>query len=162
MTTTTPAPLVLAREGAAGRAASWRRRWVDGFGGSRPHGRVARVLLLVGGFAAAVVLHVPLCPLAALTHVPCPGCGLTRATLALYSGHFADAFALHPMSPILGPLATVVGSVELGAYLLRGRWGVVMGLRQWWVSLIAGTLYLALLVVWIARFFGAFGGPVAV
>jgi hypothetical protein len=161
VTTSSPAPLVLAREGAAGRASLWRRV-AEARHASRLTGRAARVALLVGGFFGAVALHVPLCPLATLTHVPCPGCGLTRATLALYSGHFADAIALHPMAPILGPLVTVVGSVELGAYLLRGRWGVVFGMRQRWVTLIAGALWLALMMVWIARFFGAFGGPVPV
>lgn len=32
------------------------------------------------------------CPIKAIFHVECPGCGLTHATIYLLKGHFKDAF----------------------------------------------------------------------
>lgn len=37
------------------------------------------------------------CPLVVLTGLPCPGCGMTRASLLLISGHFKEALIMHPM-----------------------------------------------------------------
>jgi hypothetical protein len=40
------------------------------------------------------------CPILAATGVPCPGCGLTRATLALVRGDFYQSFQIHAFAPI--------------------------------------------------------------
>ena len=72
-----------------------------------------------------------------------------------------DAIALHPLSPLVSPL--VVGCVAYGVlvYVRSGRWPSLEGKGR--VLMTAGiALWLCLLVVWIARFFGAFGGPVPV
>jgi Protein of unknown function (DUF2752) len=42
-----------------------------------------------------------LCPLRAVTGVPCPSCGLTRALAHLERGHLAEAVRLHPFAPLL-------------------------------------------------------------
>ena len=52
--------------------------------------------------AAAAVFMLPIlfgvytCPIQAITGFPCPGCGMTRAALALLQLDFARAFAMHP------------------------------------------------------------------
>src|SRR4051794_13966871 len=72
-------------------------------------GGVARRAALAGvaAFGMAVVLYLELwrCPVAELLGVPCPGCGLTRAALALSQGDFAAALHLQPLSPLALPLA---------------------------------------------------------
>src|SRR5262245_14650085 len=75
---------------------------------SGQHGRVAPVALwlLVAGLAWWR------CPIAELLGVPCPGCGLTRAALALATGDVARALSLHPLSPI---------AVPFGAWLAHGE-----------------------------------------
>ncbi len=105
------------------------------------------------------LLDVPLCPVAALTHRPCPGCGLTRATLALLRGHLREAMGFHPLAPLVCPLVVGFLLYEAVVYVRRGRVRALGG-----VGLTAAGLVLwALLVaVWIARFCGAFGGPVPV
>ena len=42
-----------------------------------------------------------LCPLRAVTAVPCPSCGLTRALAHLERGHWAAAVRFHPLSPLV-------------------------------------------------------------
>lgn len=38
-----------------------------------------------------------ICLLRAFTGLPCPGCGLTRATILLVTGHVTEAIHMHPM-----------------------------------------------------------------
>lgn len=38
------------------------------------------------------------CPFYHLTGIPCPGCGLTRATIAILNGEFYKALLLNPLS----------------------------------------------------------------
>lgn len=121
------------------------------------------VLSLLVLAAGLVLFDVPLCPSAALLGIPCPGCGLTRATLALLSFDPARAFSLHPLVFVLAPLyfgllaAAALGYVRgpkarpapswiSGRWLTRGAW----------------LLLSLVLLVWAARFAGVFGGPVEV
>ena len=42
------------------------------------------------------LFHLP-CPVSHFLHVPCPGCGMTRAYLCLLRLDMAGAFRMHPM-----------------------------------------------------------------
>lgn len=109
--------------------------------------------------ATALWLQLPLCPVANVLEVPCPGCGMGRALYALATGTWAEAISLHPLSPFVPLLA--------GSHFLRLR-------RQYasnpedvrMAAAVPDFVYwaasVALLSVWISRFFGAFGGPVEV
>ncbi len=46
-----------------------------------------------------------LCPLRAVTGIPCPSCGLTRSLAHLERGHWAEALKFHPFSPLIFVLA---------------------------------------------------------
>lgn len=123
------------------------------------HERTRRLTLAaLAGLGVALVLYFGLwhCPVAGLLGVPCPGCGLTRAAEALFALELRRAFELHPLSPLLVPWA----ALAFGAALLRfARGGSLRPPRK---ELLATLLVVALLAVWISRFFGAFGGPVRV
>lgn len=130
--------------------------------------RPARFALLAAaaaGFAVAVWSEFPLCPMAGSFGVPCPGCGLTRATLALFHGDVRRALQLHPLVWLLLPIA-VVFSWKVALQLLadgetppspRAR-----GLPGRAVSLSLLLVLALTLGVWLARFAGYFGGPVPV
>jgi hypothetical protein len=49
-----------------------------------------------------------LCPLRAVTGIPCPSCGLTRALAHLERGHLVEALKFHPFSPLIFFLALVL------------------------------------------------------
>jgi hypothetical protein len=135
----------------------------DAFLGMAPgwHKRTLYVALGVSPLVAGMFLKIPLCPTAGMLGIPCPGCGLTRATLAALHGHFAQALHLHPLVFFVTPVYLgVISSLALG-YIRGGvrppskRAGKV-------VTALAIMLFISLMSVWIARFFGAFGGPVPV
>ncbi len=42
-----------------------------------------------------------ICPLKTLTDIPCPGCGGTRAVIALAQGHFIEGLFLNPLTTLL-------------------------------------------------------------
>jgi hypothetical protein len=111
---------------------------------------------------AAIALGLPMCPFALVTRHPCPGCGLTRAAIAIALGRLDEALRLHPLSIVLVP--TVGGAMAYNAlvYVREGRFTAATSLQGRWVTAAAVVLGVAGLVIWIARFFGAFGGPVPV
>jgi|GEM_PF-359719 hypothetical protein len=77
------------------------------------------------------------CPLRFLTGIPCPGCGMTRAWLAILHLDVAGAAAWHPLFwalPLIGVL-----------YLARHR----LGTRRF--NTCVGVLIALFLVVWVAR-----------
>ncbi len=120
-------------------------------------GRALRLALLVAPFVLAAICGVSLCPVALVVRAPCPGCGLTRSAWALAQGDFANALAYNPLAPVICPLFVAGLAYLVGRYVLTGRTQVGR-----WIIGVAILLNLALVVVWVARFCGAFGGPVAV
>jgi hypothetical protein len=123
-----------------------------------PLGRAARLGLYLLPLALLFAIGLPTCPYALALHHPCPGCGLTRATLALLSGDLDGALALNPLSPLVCPVGAGMTAYGMVGYVWRGR----VGLESKAVTFVGTALCLALIVVWCARWFGAFGGPVAV
>lgn len=54
--------------------------------------------LLVLGFGAWMNWHLWPCVFAEITGLPCPGCGLTRATVALLHGDWRTSWDFHPFA----------------------------------------------------------------
>ena len=106
-----------------------------------------------------------MCPMAGSFGVPCPGCGLTRATLALLHGDVRAALRFHPLVWLLTPL--FVGFMGVATWeLVRDPTRARAPSNIRWHGRGTSTVALAVLVltfgVWAARFAGYFGGPVPV
>ncbi|KYF65970.1 DUF2752 domain-containing protein [Sorangium cellulosum] len=127
-----------------------------------PGGRAARVGAIAALFGLLVACGVPLCPFAIVTRHPCPGCGLTRATLALAQGHVAEALHFHPLSPIMAPLVIAAIAYNAAVYVKDGRIAATEAMQGAWVTRLGVALAVLMVTVWVARFLGAFGGPVPV
>jgi hypothetical protein len=128
-------------------------------------GRIALLAVAAALFGAAVWSDFPLCPIAGSLGVPCPGCGLTRATLALLHGDWQGALRFHPLVWLLLPV--FAGFVGIASWeMLRDTDRSRSASRINWTGRGTTTVALALLVltfgVWLARFAGYFGGPVPV
>lgn len=65
------------------------------------------------------------CPILYLTGVSCPGCGMTRAWLALLHLDFPLAFSCHPLF-FLAPLFLLVFLFEDRIDFRKYRWAVIL------------------------------------
>ena len=65
------------------------------------------LLHLAGHDLLSALPKIPLCPFKALTGLPCPGCGMTHAFLALGRLDFAGACAANPLVFPLAALAAL-------------------------------------------------------
>jgi len=124
--------------------------------------RLAIVALVMSPLFAMILVDVPSCPTAYVFGIPCPGCGLTRATLALLRGDFHAALHFHPLVFLATPMYFgVIGSIAWG-YVRGGVERIPSGRLTKVMSAVALITFVLLIGVWGARFFGAFGGPVKV
>ena len=109
------------------------------------------LLLLVGGSAAAVSLapvHAA-CGFRVVTGAPCPGCGMTRACLALLRGDVAASFSLHPMAI---PVA-LVAAAALALAVHEGATGrpTFRGLAERRAGTFAVVLLSSFALLWVVR-----------
>jgi hypothetical protein len=90
-----------------------------------------------------------LCLFRGLTGIPCPGCGLTRAAIALLRGDWAAALLLHPLALVL---AFEAGALWLlwGARLYRPRRRPPTP-GPWRLEALAAANAAALLALWLGR-----------
>jgi Protein of unknown function (DUF2752) len=127
--------------------------------------RLALLTAAIGLVGFAMSQGFPLCPMAGSLGIPCPGCGLTRATLALLHGDVRAALRFHPLVWLLTPLfVSFVGSAVW--QLLRDPAAPRPASRVRWntpaLNVAAVLLLVLTLSVWLARFAGYFGGPAPV
>jgi hypothetical protein len=120
---------------------------------------------LVAAAGILLAADVPVCPTALFFGIPCPGCGLTRATLALFRGDIRQALGFHPLVPVLAPL--FVGALAKVLFdFVSGPKPNATPRPSFWTkpigTIVATVLLVALLGVWLARFAGHLGGPVRV
>jgi hypothetical protein len=100
-------------------------------------------VLLVG----AQVLHISLwkCPCWVVFHIPCPGCGLTRAMQALVCGNPGLAWQFHPLAPVFlltGVLLLARLAMPAAPAAMMIRWMTMIEERTGaaWLVLIAMVL----------------------
>ena len=79
---------------------------------------VVGVYTTISEMSPAEISLIP-CILHLVTDIPCPGCGMTRACIALTHGHFADAWRYHPFSYLIIGLA--IGSAFFPTWL-KNAW----------------------------------------
>jgi hypothetical protein len=85
---------------------------------------------------------------------------MTRAARLVLAGDFAGALHAHPLWWLVLPPLALLGGAELVGYVRSGRLGYVSDRR--WFKWFARVVLAAIVAVWLARFLGAFGGPVPV
>lgn len=127
--------------------------------GASPLRRSAVVLSVFGLLSGAVFLGILRCPMALLVRRPCPGCGLTRATIAALHGDFAGSFHHHPLAVLMVPFVAWLLLRNVVGYVARGVWGEAERKTGRVMNAFFVVIAFAMFAVWIARFFGAFGGP---
>lgn len=126
-------------------------------------GRAAGLFALFAAFFVVLASGSAPCSFARATHLPCPGCGSTRAVWALAHGDVAGALRMNPLGPVLAALVGLLGLLVTWYVLRDGTPNRITDTRVGrvipGVVLVVALLELAL---WGLRFCGLFGGPVPI
>ena len=102
---------------------------------------------------AATVFEFILCPFRLMFGFSCPGCGLTRATIAMFQGDWGKMWDLHPLAPVLLPLVALV----LGNLCLQALGVTKIDLLNYIPNGVSIVIVVLLLGLWIARLSGFYG-----
>ena len=103
------------------------------------------------------------CAFARVTHLPCPGCGSTRAVAALLRGDLTGVLHMNPLGPVMALVLGLLAVEAIVSVLKTGDARRVGSTRAGRFLTRAPVVITVLdVILWIARFFGAFGGPVPV
>lgn len=109
------------------------------------------------GLGLLVASGLLVCPAKLLTGVPCPGCGLTRATLSMVHLQFDEMLSFHPLAPLITPMIAWMAlrpALVAGGWIGREAFDPFRRVPRWlWASLLV-----LVLGVWVARLLGGFGG----
>lgn len=97
------------------------------------------VVIILPVYAVLYIIKAP-CPLYGMFGISCPGCGMTRAWLALLRGKFGLAFEYHPL--YIYPLIFLVGYtfkndikpiiIKISAYFMLVSFIVVYFIRLYY------------------------------
>jgi hypothetical protein len=89
--------------------------------------------------------------------MPCPGCGITRASIRLLSGDVVGAFQLHPFAPavVMGMALVLAGAVLPGPARQRLVQTIERIDRG---GVISAALLVALVAYWVVRLVLDVGG----
>jgi len=130
---------------------------------ARPLRSVGGAVALWVAVVAPAVLGWQRCALAALFHVPCPGCGMTRAITLLAAGRVGASLRMNALAApaFLAAFALAVATIAsarrlgtpLAVHTTRPGRAAIAG---------AAVVYAAAVALWGLRWLGWFGGPVAV
>ena len=121
--------------------------------------QVLRDRKLTGVFTGVALIQVGLvffglpgwpCPFLHATGIPCPGCGLSRATVFLLQGDWSQSIRFHAFAPLL-----VLGLVAVACTALIPEFPRTRFIRRFESferqTGIAGFLLIGLIVYWLAR-----------
>ena len=100
------------------------------------------VVVLVG-ICLSIYSGGSLCVIRNITGLPCPGCGMTRALIALSKLEFTNAVRLHPLSLMMLPFGGLLALSPFNSSLRR-----LIVKKLFWQLLIA-----IFLIVYIIRMF---------
>ncbi|MCX6878688.1 MAG: DUF2752 domain-containing protein [Verrucomicrobia bacterium] len=129
---------------------------ISGFPVMRRKRAIAVVLgtLMLGAGVYVLRQHgsegwLPGCAWRKLTGLNCPGCGMTRATVAVLHGQLGTAFRCNPLGMVLLPPALVGLALELSGWVRGKPWSsrLRLGASGGWI--IAVTV----IAFWILRNF---------
>jgi hypothetical protein len=131
-----------------------------------PRRRVARAATVAGVWvlsALPAALGAERCAIATLFHLPCPGCGMTRALRLLAAGRVDASLRMHPLAvPVLAAGVLLVVSTVWATATLGSPIRVHRSLFGRVALAVAVFAYGATVGLWLLRWLGYFGGPVPV
>ena len=102
--------------------------------------------ILAGLGVLLLASPVGVCPYRICLGVACPGCGMSRALVALLGGDVAGSLSLHPLAPLVA-----VQVVAAGLVLLWRRSGRRRRTERRFVPAVLGVNAVLFVAVWLVR-----------
>jgi hypothetical protein len=90
------------------------------------------------------------CPFLHLTGIPCPGCGLTRATYLLLQGDVKNSLTFHAFSPVVVLGLGILTSSCLLPERPRARWAEHLAKIERKTGIVI-LLLVAMILYWLGR-----------
>ena len=90
------------------------------------------------------------CPILHVFRIPCPGCGLTRATLFLFRGDFNQAMVFHAFAPLFVIALALITIAAVAPDTSRARIIARTELLERHTR-VAGLILVGLIIYWLAR-----------
>lgn len=109
---------------------------------------MAFVALVVYTFIVNLVFHA-FCPAVIISGFPCPGCGITRASVCLLTGRWQQAWQLNP---------TIFTVVLTALYFLWNRY--LLGVKAAGIKWMVAAVLVLLIGVYLVRMYLYFPGRV--
>ncbi len=107
------------------------------------------ILLFLGFsllFLSDTAFH-PVCPMYAILGIPCPGCGMTRATHALLEGRVAESLYYNPLA-IPVDLFIVVYAIWYTVDVVQGKDRINRYLKYTWTPKVYIPVMAVILANW--------------
>ena len=116
-----------------------------------------KALTPIALFAAVMLVDLPICPMKVFFGIPCPGCGLSRATYALLTLEPTLAIWFHPLAPVVLPVVVLALGrpllISIGWLRADSHDPLRRVPQAAWVILVV-----VMLAVWVVRMAGGLGG----
>lgn len=103
---------------------------------------------VIVGILCLVLLHVTsrtICIFRSVSGLPCPGCGLTRASVALLKGHVKEAFDFHPL--VFVALAFIFAYIFTCVFKIK----IIEKIKKKFINIFMLFLLIIFIGVYIAR-----------
>lgn len=101
-----------------------------------PFNTILAIIAILGGYLALLFMdyslyheHITSCPFKLITRIPCPGCGMGRATLSLFSGDIAQSIYYNILCIPLS-IAVFISLCWLFYDLIQGKESFFKTVRQ--------------------------------
>ena len=127
--------------------------------------RALRTMGVAGAwlFSALPLLVGVRCNVARVFHAPCPGCGMTRAVHLLEAGDIVGSLRMHALTVPIALTSAFFAAATLWLTFTIGTPFRILESRLGRTAIIALVIaHVASVLLWVARVFGLFGGPVSV
>ena len=90
------------------------------------------------------------CPFFHASGLPCPGCGMTRATLLLFQGEWRQAFTMHAFAPVFLLALIVITACAIAPRNYVSRLADRAELLERYTGITA-LILIGLVLYWLAR-----------
>lgn len=91
-----------------------------------------------------LILQFTFCPFKSFYGIPCPACGLSRASIQLINGHWLEAFQMNPLVYLVHPVLLGIALLAFIDYFTNTRYLTRCFTARWSRYIVGIILFLLL------------------